>query len=383
MSEIFWQFLKLGCLSFGGPAAHIGYFRKRFVDELSWVNDEQYAQFVAMSQFLPGPGSSQIGFAIGLHRLGIKGALAAFIGFTLPSFVIMVGFALTLLNLSQSQYFIGLMHGLKLLSVVVVADACLVMAKNFCQQWPARLITVSVALVLMINPDLWLQMLALVMAAIIGALSLNSHGHRPTDDPNSLTLIQVALMVLFIVLLVLSFLPADMLPSSLTSFLNFYQAGSLVFGGGHVVLPFLQNSTEGLVPPETFLSGYALAQAIPGPMFTFASYLGAQMSKDWPWMNALSTTLAVFLPGFILVYVLKNQLHKLSALPRAGGALMGINASVVGLLLAALYSPVWMNSVTSILDTAWVCGGLLILRWHKLPVHWMVLGFALISTLCY
>ncbi len=380
MFEVFWQFLKLGCYSFGGPAAHIGYFRKHFVEELKWLDDYEYAQFVAMSQFLPGPGSSQVGFAIGLHRAGILGGVSAFIGFTLPSFVLLVGFALSWVQLSQLSQFNGLMHGLKLLSVVVVADACVSMARNFCGQWQTRLIAMAVALVLVVWQSLWVQVLALIIAGGLGAVFLKEQ--KPEKDIKVLgfTRLQKMLLLVFVLILLLTFIP-ELRPSSalLSNFLDFYQAGSLVFGGGHVVLPLLQSSVGSQLPADTFLSGYAVAQAIPGPMFTFASYLGAQLSDQWPVIYALVATLGVFLPGFILVYVLMHQLQRISGQPMVKGAIVGVNASVVGLLLATLYSPVLTNSVHSALDVALVIAGIGLMLWKRPAVHWMVLTFILIG----
>jgi len=271
MWEIFKTFFILGCISFGGPAAHIGYFRETFVQRLAWLSERQYAEFVALSQFLPGPGSSQVGFAIGYHRLGLKGAFSAFLGFTIPSIAIMLLLVMSAGELAGNDVFQSVIHGLKLLAVVVVFDAVLVMYKNFCKDTPRILLCLITACTLLISPGVIEQILVLIFAAIIGVFFLKENKGDTTKKKkhclicNVCTLINYQPLVLFLLLLfvlplLIFFYPA--MPASISVFSDFFQAGSLVFGGGHVVLPLLQNIVEGQVTPDQFLTGYAIAQAV-------------------------------------------------------------------------------------------------------------------------
>ncbi|EGA67203.1 chromate efflux transporter [Vibrio brasiliensis] len=370
MLSILKTFFWLGWISFGGPAAHIGYFRNTFVEKLKWLDDSEYAQIVALSQFLPGPGSSQVGFALGYKRAGLGGACMAFIGFTLPSVLIMLALAILSSQLTETDAFQNIVHGLKLLAVVVVADATWGMYKNFCKQKLTVSLCLLTAVALLLLPGIATQMGVLILAAIIGSKYLAN----PTQSAAGSFKPSLTPLVLFIALLVGLPFVSQALPA-LGLFNDFFQAGSLVFGGGHVVLPLLQNIVGDQLSQDAFLTGYAAAQAVPGPMFTFATYIGYQMLPAAPVAGALIATLAVFLPGFLLLLgVLKNW-QSLAQNPSISGAVSGVNAAVVGLLVAALYQPVFTSAVLTPLDISLVLVGFYLLKQHKLPIIWLVSFF--------
>lgn len=370
MLSIFKTFFWLGCISFGGPAAHIGYFRQTFVEKLKWLDDSEYAQIVALSQFLPGPGSSQVGFALGYKRGGLTGACAAFIGFTLPSVLIMVLLAVASSQLTETSAFQNIVHGLKLLAVVVVADATWGMYKNFCKNTLSVSLCMMTAIALLTLPSIATQMIVLVIAALIGAKYLK--GEAPNEPkPFKPSILPLAL---FVTLLVGLPFVAHISPK-IGLFSDFFQAGSLVFGGGHVVLPLLQNIVGDQLSQDAFLTGYAAAQAVPGPMFTFATYIGYELQPNAPITSALVATIAVFLPGFLLLLgVLKNW-QSLAQKPQVAGAVSGVNAAVVGLLISALYQPVFTSAVMSPLDISLVLIGFYLMKQLKLPIIWMVICF--------
>ncbi|EID0061729.1 chromate efflux transporter [Vibrio vulnificus] len=372
MLQIFKTFFWLGWISFGGPAAHIGYFRHTFVEKLKWISDEEYAQLVALSQFLPGPGSSQVGFGLGYKKGGLPGACAAFLGFTLPSVVIMLLLALVSSQVTDTALFQNVVHGLKLLAVVVVADAAWGMYKNFCKTPLTVGISVATAVALLVFSGIATQMVVLIIAALIGVIALKGenkateHSFKPSLTP----------LLTFAALLLLLPLLATAQPL-VQLFNEFYQAGSLVFGGGHVVLPLLQNIVGEQISQDAFLTGYAAAQAVPGPMFTFATYIGYVLHPSSPILGAVVATLTVFLPGFLLMLgVLKNW-QLLAANPRVSGALQGVNASVVGLLVAALYQPVFTSAVSSGLDVGLILIGFYLQKQIKVPILALVLFFIL------
>ncbi|EGR8989854.1 chromate efflux transporter [Vibrio vulnificus] len=372
MLQIFKTFFWLGWISFGGPAAHIGYFRHTFVEKLKWISDEEYAQLVALSQFLPGPGSSQVGFGLGYKKGGLPGACAAFLGFTLPSVVIMLLLALVSSQVTDTALFQNVVHGLKLLAVVVVADAAWGMYKNFCKTPLTVGISVATAVALLVFSGIATQMVVLIIAALIGVIALKGenkateHSFKPSLTP----------LLTFAALLLLLPLLATAQPL-VQLFNEFYQAGSLVFGGGHVVLPLLQNIVGEQISQDAFLTGYAAAQAVPGPMFTFATYIGYVLHPSSPILGAVVATLAVFLPGFLLMLgVLKNW-QLLAANPRVSGALQGVNASVVGLLVAALYQPVFTSAVSNGLDVGLILIGFYLQKQIKVPILALVLFFML------
>jgi len=370
MLSIFKTFFWLGWISFGGPAAHIGYFRQTFVEKLNWLDDSEYAQIVALSQFLPGPGSSQVGFALGYKRGGLMGACAAFIGFTLPSVMIMVLLAVVSSQLTETMAFQSIVHGLKLLAVVVVADATWGMYKNFCKNTLSVSLCLATAVALLTLPSIATQMIVLVIAALIGAKYLK--GETPSNPkPFQPTVLPLALFVT-----ILAGLPliAHLAPT-LGLFNDFFQAGSLVFGGGHVVLPLLQNIVGDQLSQDAFLTGYAAAQAVPGPMFTFATYIGYELQPDAPIIGALVATIAVFLPGFLLLLGVLRNWQSLAQKPQVAGAVNGVNAAVVGLLVSALYQPVFTSAVMNPLDIAIVLVGFYLMKQLKLPIIWMVICF--------
>ncbi|RBM32240.1 chromate efflux transporter [Vibrio tarriae] len=376
MLTIFKTFFALGWVSFGGPAAHIGYFRHTFVEKLGWLSEQEYAQFVALSQFLPGPGSSQVGFAIGYHRGGLVGAWAAFLGFTLPSVLIMLLLAGLSSHLLDTPLFEQVIHGLKLLAIIVVADACLTMYRNFCQRRLTAALCVLTAVVITLAPGLITQFAVLVIAALVGQARL---APQPSSSLEAFRPSWLSLLLFVSLLLGLPLLAAS---SPLVElFGHFFQAGSLVFGGGHVVLPLLQNALGDSLATDQFLTGYAAAQAVPGPMFTLATYLGYVLTPEMPVVGALIATLAVFLPGFLLLLgVLKNW-SALAQRPKVAGAMQGVNACVVGLLLAALYQPVWISTVHAPLDWAALLVGFFLFKVLRLPLIGMVGSVLLFGVL--
>lgn len=373
--EVFWRFLLLGCTSFGGPAAHLGYFQKTFVQDLKWIEQDAYARLISLSQFLPGPGSSQVGFALGLRQAGLAGGIAAFVGFTLPSFLILYFLATS--DTESGSPLSGAVHGLKLLAVVVVADATLSMQRSFCQDNRTLSIAILTACALLIAPSLWTQFWVLIIAALLGIWLKKSD--LSTDTCNTTKPAKIPLLI-FVVLFI--GLPVVSLVSDWAAlFSAFFQAGSLVFGGGHVVLPLLQQTLGEAVDPDRFLLGYAAAQAIPGPMFTLATFLGADLQRDFALLGALVATLGVFLPGFLLVLSLQGAWESLATRPKVAGAVWGINAAVVGLLLSALYQPVFVSGVSSGQDMALVVIGFFVLQKFKPPILLLVTAFALAGWL--
>ncbi|MGG2298400.1 chromate efflux transporter [Aeromonas veronii] len=368
VGQVFIQFLWLGCISFGGPAAHIGYFQRTFVQRLGWLTQAEFARLLALCQLLPGPASSQLGFAIGRHRAGLGGALSAFVGFTLPSFLLLLAAAIGIGQLGSNLWLDAALHGLKLLALIVVADAVLTMSRQFCATGMTQGIMVVTAAALWWQPGLMTQLLMLAGAALICARSQRGAGSVPasaelpsaaSSQPHWPTLLLFGIL----------FISLPLLGSQLGQLVaDFYHAGSLVFGGGHVVLPLLQESVRHTLNEQQFLTGYSLAQLVPGPMFTLATYLGAQLQPEMPLIGALSATLALFAPGFLLLWAVGPCWQQWLARPRLAGAVTGINAAVVGLLLAALYQPVWQSAVLAPTDLALAAIGFYLLRVLKLPV---------------
>nr|WP_206525793.1 chromate efflux transporter [Aeromonas veronii] len=368
VGQVFIQFLWLGCISFGGPAAHIGYFQRTFVQRLGWLTQAEFARLLALCQLLPGPASSQLGFAIGRHRAGLGGALSAFVGFTLPSFLLLLAAAVGIGQLGSNLWLDAALHGLKLLALIVVADAVLTMSRQFCATGMTQGIMVVTAAALWWQPGLLTQLLMLAGAALICARSQRGAGSRPAtaelpaaaaSQPHWPTLLLFGIL----------FIGLPLLGSPLGQLVaDFYRAGSLVFGGGHVVLPLLQESVGHTLNEQQFLTGYSLAQLVPGPMFTLATYLGAQLQPEMPMIGALLATLALFAPGFLLLWAVGPCWQQWLARPRLAGAVTGINAAVVGLLLAALYQPVWQSAVLAPTDLALAAIGFYLLRVLKLPV---------------
>ncbi|WP_421248523.1 chromate efflux transporter [Aeromonas jandaei] len=367
MGEVFWRFLWLGCVSFGGPAAHIGYFQRTFVQRLGWLEQSEFARLLALCQLLPGPASSQLGFAIGRHRAGLGGALAAFVGFTLPSFILLLAAALGVALVGSNLWLASALHGLKLLALIVVADAVLAMSRQFCSNRLAQGIMVATAAALWWLPGLLTQLGMLALAALLSARFQSGEGAQGAAESQAATTSQPnwLLLLLFAAL----FFGLPLLGGPLGQLVaDFYRAGALVFGGGHVVLPLLAESVGHTLSEQQFLTGYSLAQLVPGPMFTLATYLGAQLLPGTPLLGALSATLALFAPGFLLLWAVGPCWQQWLARPRLAGAVAGINAAVVGLLLAALYQPVWQSAVLAPTDLALAAIGFYLLRVVKLPV---------------
>ncbi|KPZ56432.1 putative chromate transport protein [Pseudoalteromonas sp. P1-13-1a] len=366
---IFRQFFLLGCMSFGGPAAHLGYFKRHFVDTLNWLTDTRYAQLISLSQALPGPGSSQVGFAIGVERAGLLGGITAFIAFTLPSFLIML-----LLAVSAHQFdavYFAVIAGLKLFAVVIVADATLGMAKSFCTNYVLKLLALLSTLVLILMPMLSTQIAILVIAATVGAIwPMLKLAQSSTPSSNKSKVNWIALSI-FVLLLAVSFIP---LGQNTNVFAAFYQAGAMVFGGGHVVLPILQAGLPTL-SDDQFLSAYASAQAIPGPMFTIATYLGAQLTTEQPLIGAIVATLLIFTPGFLLMLAFQKSWLNLANKPRFASSIAALNAAVVGFLAAALYSPIWTSAVHNLWQVALVIAAFAWLRMKKPPIWWLLALF--------
>ncbi|WP_440894508.1 chromate efflux transporter [Aeromonas dhakensis] len=364
VGQVFMQFLWLGCVSFGGPAAHIGYFQRTFVERRGWLTQAEFAQLLALCQLLPGPASSQLGFAIGRQRAGLGGALAAFAGFTLPSFLLLLAAAIGLGQLGNNVWLDAALHGLKLLALVVVADAVLTMSRQFCKTTRNQGIMVATAAALWWQPGLLTQLVMLAGAALLCARQADQSG-TPLSSAGAVSRPHCPTLLLFALL----FIGLPLLGGSVGQLVaDFYRAGSLVFGGGHVVLPLLAESAGHSLSQQQLLTGYSLAQLVPGPMFTLATYLGAQLLPATPLGGALLATLALFLPGFLLLWAMGPCWQSWLARPRLAGAVAGINAAVVGLLLAALYQPVWQSAVLAPTDLALAAVGLYLLRALRLPI---------------
>jgi len=369
---------RLGLTSFGGPVAHLGYFRSEYVLRRRWLDEQTYADVVALCQFLPGPASSQVGITIGIFRAGLLGGLAAWLGFTLPSATALVLFALGIRGLDLSAA--GWLLGLKIAAVAVVAQAVWGMARTLCPDRERASIAIVAALIVTAWPTAWGQVLVIVVAGLVGLRLLPGSGdagapHARVPFGRPLGLAALALFfALLVALPILRYLTGS---PALAVFDGFYRAGALVFGGGHVVLPLLQAEVvpPGWVSNEQFLAGYGAAQAVPGPLFTLAAYLGAVM-RPWPtgWLGALVALTAIFLPAFLLVVGTLPFWDALRARPAFRAALRGINAAVVGLLLAALYHPVWTSAIHAPADFALALAafGLLTL-WGAPP--WLVVAF--------
>jgi chromate transporter len=376
-AEVFRVFLKLGLTSFGGPIAHLGYFRAELVERRRWLDERSYADLVALGQFLPGPASSEVGIAIGQLRAGYAGALAAWLGFTLPSAIALVLFAYGLAALGNAAGG-GWLHGLKVVAVAVVAQAVLGMMRSLAPDRERATLAVSAAVIVLLAPGAWAQIAAIALGAIAG-MTLLRDGAAPVDHvdlPPRVSRRAGALMLLaFLALLIGLPLAAAAVPDQTLKLVDaFYRAGSLVFGGGHVVLPLLQAEVvpPGWVTNDAFLAGYGAAQAVPGPLFTFAAYLGAAMApQPNGWLGAVICLVAVFLPALLLTLGALPFWDALRRQPAAQGALKGINAAVVGLLLAALYHPVWTSGITGAGDFALaVVAFMLLLIWQVPP--WLV-----------
>ncbi len=383
--EVFLVFLRLGLSSFGGPAAHLGYFRTEFVARRGWLSEAAYADLVAMCQFLPGPSSSQVGMAIGVLRAGYGGALAAWLGFTLPSALLLMGLALSVLQ--QAHGVSGeVVHGLKIVAVAIVAQAVWGMARSLCQGLVRQAIAAAATVAALLMGGALAQLAIIVTAALAGWLILKSLPAKRLEDlpPTLSRRTGAACLLLFLALLagipvLAAWHPAPWL--QLTSI--FYRVGSLVFGGGHVVLPLLQAELvpTGWLDKDVFLAGYGAAQAVPGPLFTLAAYLGVVMSS---WPNGVAGGLlclaAIFAPSFLLVIGLLPFWDSVRRNGPMQAALAGVNAAVVGLLLAALYQPVWTSAIHSLRDLLVALAALTALMYLRMP-SWAVVLLVVLAAL--
>jgi chromate transporter len=376
VTEVFLAFLSLGCTSFGGPVAHLGYFRTEFVERRRWLDDAAYADLVALCQFLPGPASSQVGMALGKLRAGYPGAIAAFIGFTLPSALLLLAVAYGATSLT-GPYAAGALHGLKLAALAVVAQAVWAMAKSLTPDWPRRAIALATAALALLFPSSITQVALIALAAILGLL--RPAPASPLAPPRRADLAWLALFAALLVFLPLLALTGD---PTIAVAEKFYRTGSLVFGGGHVVLPLLEAElvTPGLIHRDLFLAGYGAAQAVPGPLFSFAAYTGALLSNppNGLW-GATLALVAIYAPSFLLVFATLDWWQSLRRNARLRNGLTLANAAVVGLLLATLYDPVATSSITQWPDLVWAAVALLLL-FRKLPPPAVVLASALFGA---
>jgi chromate transporter len=389
VGEVFAAFLKLGLTSFGGPIAHLGYFHRELVECRRWIDEAQYAQLVALCQFLPGPASSQLGFALGLLRAGWLGAIAAFVAFTAPSVLLLLAFAhlLPVLDRPVGQ---AAIHGLKLLAVAVVAQGLLSMVQKLTPDTPRRLIAAAAAGIVVVSGTVVVQLLAIGIGAVLG-LWLCRNVVSPAETAFQLRYAHrtgLVLLAVFAVLLAMALVPAGITSSLASIAAAFYRAGALVFGGGHVVLPLLQEAVvePGWISEGEFLAGYGAAQAVPGPMFSVAAFLGARLEgAQGGAIGALVSVIAILLPGLLLVAGVLPWWRSVARHPSAARALAGVNAAVVGLLAAALYDPVWTSAVLSPRDFAIALTGFVLLAATRtsslLVAGWCVTATVLLAAL--
>jgi chromate transporter len=373
---LFCIFLRLGLTSFGGPAAHLGYFRDEFVTRRHWLDEHTFSDVVALCQFLPGPGSSQVGIAIGRLRGGVAGAVAAWLGFTLPSVLLLVAFAYGFTRLSDATSLL-LLRGLKIAAVAVVVQAVWSMGRMLCPDRARATIAAVSAIAVIVLGAAYGQVASIVAAGIAGAALLKSSTEVPSAPlgmPGTKTGALACCAAFALLLFGLPAVAAYLHSYPLDLFAAFYRVGSLVFGGGHVVLPLLEAVVvpRGWVSSNAFMAGYGAAQAVPGPLFSFAAFLGAA-STGHPSgvVGALIATLAIFLPSFLLVGAALPLWGELRAFASMRRAMAGINAAVVGILLAALYDPVWTSAVHTGRDFALLVVALVLLGWWRVP-SWAV-----------
>lgn len=381
-SAVFAAFAKLGVTSFGGPIAHIGYFRNEFVERRRWLDDRQFAELLALCQFLPGPASSQLGFAIGLTQAGPLGALAAFVAFTLPSAILLFAFA-NLLPALAGPLSDAAIHGLKIVALAVVAHGLVGMARSLTPDWQRVLIALFTVVLLLGVGSAWMQIAAIAAGGIAGFVlcrTADPHRGKPVDAGIGR---RAGLVLLAVFLLLLAGLPILAAGQKLDNGAGvatadaFYRAGALVFGGGHVVLPLLEETVvaPGWVGADEFLAGYGAAQAVPGPMFTLASYLGALLPGASGGLGgAVLATLAIFAPGFLLLAGILPFWQSLSRKPAAARVIAGVNAAVVGLLAAALYDPVFTSAATGVVDLLIAALAFVALARWKVSALWVVVG---------
>lgn len=380
IKEVFYAFLFLGLTSFGGPVAHLGYFRTEFVERRKWLTEQAYADLVALCQFLPGPASSQVGFALGLMRAGPWGAAMAWLAFTLPSAIVLVLFAFGAAVL-DGPIASGIIHGLKVVAVAIVAHAVWGMARNLCpDKTRTGIALVAVFAVVVVSGPLG-QVSAIVLGGVAGLLLCRSAVAITASEslhfPVSRRAGTVALGLFAVLLLLLPLLAGGALWLAITD--AFYRSGALVFGGGHVVLPLLEAEVvqSGWITADEFLAGYGAAQAVPGPLFTFAAYLGALLPGINGIVGALLALIAIFVPGFLLLVGVLPFWNQFRQWQSAQALMRGANAAVVGILGAALYQPVWTSAIIGTYEFALALAGFLLLTVWKLPAWLVVIVVAL------
>ncbi|CAN7410545.1 chromate transporter [Rossellomorea sp. LjRoot5] len=362
---------RLGFTSFGGPVAHLGYFHEEYVRRRKWMDEKSYADLVALCQFLPGPASSQVGMGIGIMRAGVLGGIVSFLGFTMPSVVALVLFALVLQGMGVTDA--GWIHGLKIVAVAVVGHAILGMAQKLTPDLKRKAIALFALVVILMWQTAISQVAVILLSALIGFLL---YKHSASDQeasvkiPISRRLAVICLLIFFGLLILLPIVREATTLEWVALFDSFYRSGSLVFGGGHVVLPLLEREfvPTGWLTEEQFLAGYGAAQAVPGPLFTFAAYIGAVING---WKGGMLATVAIFLPAFLLITGALPFWDSLRQNPKIKGALMGVNAAVVGILIAAFYHPIWTSSILTPVDFAFAAILFSMLVFWKLP-PWMV-----------
>ncbi|NYT72236.1 chromate efflux transporter [Halomonas sp. QX-2] len=376
IGEVFWVFLALGLTSFGGPVAHLGYFRTAFVERRQWLSEQAYADLVALCQFLPGPASSQVGFALGLLRAGPWGAAMAWLAFTLPSAIILVLFAFGAAVL-DGPIASGIIHGLKVVAVAIVAHAVWGMARNLCPDKTRTGIALAAVLTVVLVSGPLGQVSAIVLGSLAGlALCRDSAAATAIESLHFPVTRKAGMMALGVFAGLLILLP---LLAGMAAWLDiadaFYRSGALVFGGGHVVLPLLEAEVvqSGWLTPDEFLAGYGAAQAVPGPLFTFAAYLGALLPGINGLVGALLALLAIFIPGFLLLVGVLPFWNQFRQWGSAQALMRGANAAVVGILGAALYQPVWTSAIIGAEEFALALTGFLLLTVWKLPA-WVVVA---------
>ena len=387
-TEIFPIFLRLGCTSFGGPIAHLGYFQRELVDNRAWCSKETYAEIIALAQSLPGPASSQVGFALGLLRGGLPGALAAWLGFTLPSALLLFAFALGH-NLFTGPIALRALHGLELVAVAIVAQAVVSMQRSLAPDFTRIAIAIAAAAITLLLPTPFATLIAIATGLLAGLLLCRAPDPAQSLDAPPSPISRAAGLVaaaLFLLLLIASELPARTTSATLVPLAAaFYRSGALVFGGGHVVLPLLETA---VVAPQwltqsTFLAGYGAAQAVPGPLFTFAAYLGASIgiSAHHAALYSFTALIGIFLPGLLLITAILPFWSTLRTRPALRSALRGINASVVGVLFAALIRPLATTALHSPADILFALAALALLLFAKAPTWALVLAGALLCAL--
>ncbi len=375
--EVLGAFLRLGLTSFGGPVAHLGYFRTEFVERRRWLDDRSYADLVALCQFLPGPASSQVGMALGLRRAGWTGALLAWLGFTLPSALALIAFAYAIAR-TPGLAASGAVHGLKVVAVAVVAQAVWGMARTLCPDRTRAGLAVGAALLTLALPSAAGQLAALVACGLVGRYGLTLPADAPVAHAGYGVSRRAGVSALVLLALLLVGLPIVVAATGSALWAQvegFFRAGALVFGGGHVVLPLLEQVVvpTGGVDASGFLAGYGAAQAVPGPLFTFAAYLGAVMTGPLQgWAGGLLFTAVIFLPAFLLVVGALPFWDGWRQRPGLRAAMAGVNAGVVGLLLSALYDPVWTSAIHTRADFGLALGAFALLVFARMSPVWVV-----------